>query len=108
MPYTIGHLIVTIAAFIMLLTLISGIITHKNPDRLFTLRAFKGQRSYLDFHNVSSGITLPFFLTMTFTGLAIFFYIVLPSGMKNCIRTIPFSILKKFAQSMYWPTLRFR
>jgi len=53
-------------------------------------------------------IALPFFLTMTFTGLAIFFYIVLPSGMKNSIQTIPFSILKKFAQSMYWPTLWFR
>ena len=54
MPYTIGRLIVTIAAFIMLLTLISGIITHKKIlTDFFTLRAFKGQRSYLDFHNAT-------------------------------------------------------
>jgi len=61
MPYTIGRLMVTIAAFIMLITLISGIITHKKIlTDFFTLRAFKGQRSYLDFHNVSSVIALPF------------------------------------------------
>ena len=84
LPYVIGRTIVTIAAFIMFITLISGIITHKKIlTDFFTLRAFKGQRSYLDFHNVTSVIALPFFLTITFTGLAIFFYIVLPSGMKK-------------------------
>ena len=91
MPYTIGRLMVTIAAFIMLITLISGIITHKKIlTDFFTLRAFKGQRSYLDFHNVSSVIALPFFLTITFTGLAIFFYIILPSGMKKLYPEHPF------------------
>lgn len=96
MPYTIGRLIVTIAAFIMLLILISGIITHKKIlTDFFTLRAFKGQRSYLDFHNVSSVIALPFFLTMTFTGLAIFFYIVLPSGMKKLYPDNPFQYFEE-------------
>ena len=96
MPYTIGRLIVTVAAFIMLLTLISGIITHKKIlTDFFTLRAFKGQRSYLDFHNVSSVIALPFFLTMTFTGLAIFFYIVLPSGMKKLYPDNPFQYFEE-------------
>ncbi|MGQ8975990.1 PepSY-associated TM helix domain-containing protein [Acinetobacter schindleri] len=96
MPYTIGRLIVTIAAFIMLLTLISGIITHKKIlTDFFTLRAFKGQRSYLDFHNVSSVIALPFFLTMTFTGLAIFFYIVLPSGMNKLYPDNPFQYFEE-------------
>jgi len=80
----------------MLLTLISGIITHKKIlTDFFTLRAFKGQRSYLDFHNVSSVIALPFFLTMTFTGLAIFFYIVLPSGMKKLYPDNPFQYFKE-------------
>lgn len=91
LPYTIGRLMVTIAAFIMLITLISGIITHKKIlTDFFTLRTFKGQRSYLDFHNVSSVIALPFFLTITFTGLAIFFYIILPSGMKKVYPEHPF------------------
>ena len=90
-PALIGRLIVTIAAFMMLIILISGIITHKKIfTDFFTLRAFKGQRSYLDFHNVSSVIALPFFLTITFTGLAIFFYIALPSGMKKLYPDNPF------------------
>ncbi|OTG63547.1 peptidase [Acinetobacter sp. ANC 4470] len=84
MPYLIGRLIVSLAAFIMLIALVSGIITHKKIlTDFFTLRAFKGQRSYLDFHNVSSVIALPFFLTVTFTGLAIFFYLYLPWGMQK-------------------------
>lgn len=84
MHYLIGRLIVSLAAFIMLIALISGIITHKKIfTDFFTLRAFKGQRSYLDFHNVSSVIALPFFLTITFTGLAIFFYLYLPWGMQK-------------------------
>ncbi len=83
-PYLVGRLIVSLAAFIMLIALVSGIITHKKIlTDFFTLRAFKGQRSYLDFHNVSSVIALPFFLTVTFTGLAIFFYLYLPWGMQK-------------------------
>ena len=90
-PYFIGRLLVTIAAFLMLIILISGIITHKKIfTEFFTLRAFKGQRSYLDFHNVTSVIALPFFLTITFTGLAIFFYLILPNGMKKLYPEQPF------------------
>ena len=90
-PIMIGRLIATVAALIMLITLISGIITHKKIFAdFFTLRAFKGPRSYLDFHNVSSVVALPFFLTMTFTGLAIFFYILLPDGLKKMYPENPF------------------
>lgn len=84
MPYIIGRTLVTLAAFMMLIALISGIITHKKIlTDFFTLRAFKGQRSYLDFHNVTSVIALPFFLTITFTGLTIYFDYILPSGIKK-------------------------
>ncbi len=83
---------VTIAAFLMLIILISGVITHKKDIHriALSLRAFKGQRSYLDFHNVTSVIALPFFLTITFTGLAIFFYLILPNGMKKLYPEQPF------------------
>jgi len=40
-------------------------------------------------------IALPFFLTMTFTGLAIFFYIVLPSGMKKLYPDNPFQYFEE-------------
>lgn len=83
LPIQIGRLVVCFAAFIMLIALISGIITHKKIfTDFFTLRTFKSQRSWLNFHNVSSVIALPFFLMITFTGLAIFFYLYLPWGMK--------------------------
>ncbi len=84
MPILTARFIVSIAAFIMLICLISGIITHKKIfTDFFTLRTFKGQRSYLDFHNVSGVIALPFFLTITFTGLAILFYLYFPMGIQK-------------------------
>ena len=90
-PIPLGRLFVSLAAFIMLIALISGIITHKKIfTDFFTLRTFKSQRSWLDFHNVSSVIALPFFLTITFTGLAIFFYLYLPSGMKKLYPENPY------------------
>lgn len=96
MPYFIGRLIVTLAALVMFITLISGIITHKKIfTDFFTLRAFKGQRSYLDFHNVSAVLALPFFLTVTFTGLAIFFYIIFPAGMKQLYPNHPFQYFEE-------------
>ena len=95
-PIMIGRLIMTIAALMMLITLISGIITHKKIiTDFFTLRAFKGPRSYLDFHNVTSVIALPFFLTMTFTGLAIFFYVLLPDGLKKVYPDNPFQYFEE-------------
>ena len=91
MPVLIGRLMICIAAFIMLIALVSGIITHKKIfTDFFTLRTFKSQRSWLDFHNVSSVLALPFFLTITFTGLAIFFYLYLPWGMKKLYPDHPF------------------
>ena len=95
-PYSIGRLIVTFAALIMLITLISGIITHKKIfTDFFTLRAFKGQRSYLDFHNLTSVIALPFFLTVTLTGLMIFFYILYPAGMKKVYPENPYQYFEE-------------
>ncbi len=78
-PFLIGRIICSFAALVMLIALISGIITHKKIlIEFFTLRTFKSQRSWLDFHNVCSVIALPFFLLVTFTGIMIFSYIYLP------------------------------
>jgi len=90
-PIIVGRLVVCLAAFIMLIALISGIITHKKIfTDFFTLRTFKSQRSWLDFHNISSVVALPFFLTITFTGLAIFFYLYLPWGMQKIYPQNPY------------------
>lgn len=71
-------------SFILLLVLISGIITHKKIfTEFFTLRAFKSQRSWLDVHNTTAVLALPFFITITFTGLMFLFYLFLPQGLEE-------------------------
>lgn len=73
--------IISLTAFMMLIVIISGIITHKKIfSDFFTLRAYKGQRSWLDVHNLSSVIALPFFLVITITGFIILFTFSLPQG----------------------------
>lgn len=81
-PVLIGRIIVGTAAMLMFMALITGVITHKKIiTDFFTFRPRKGQRSWLDFHNVSSVMSLPFFIMITYTGLVIFFYIYMPWGM---------------------------
>jgi uncharacterized iron-regulated membrane protein len=65
-----GRWIVGIAAMAMLVAIFSGIVTHKKIIAdFFLLRFGKGQRSWLDAHNVSSVLFLPFILMITYTGL---------------------------------------
>jgi uncharacterized iron-regulated membrane protein len=62
--------IVGIAAMAMLVAILSGIVTHKKVIAdFFLLRLGKGQRSWLDAHNASSVLFLPFILMITYTGL---------------------------------------
>lgn len=62
--------IVGIAAMAMLVAILSGIVTHKKIIAdFFLLRLGKGQRSWLDAHNASSVLFLPFILMITYTGL---------------------------------------
>lgn len=82
LPGSLGSIVVGIAAMCLLLALISGVITHRKffAD-FFTFRPHKGQRSWLDFHNLAGVVALPFFLMISYTGLAIFFYLYLPFGL---------------------------
>src|SRR5690606_33736672 len=62
--------LVGIAAMAMLVAILSGIVTHKKIlTDFFLLRLGKGQRSWLDAHNASSVLFLPFILMITYTGL---------------------------------------
>lgn len=69
LPYPWGRLLAGIAAMALLLTLITGIIAHRRffAD-FFTFRPGKGQRSWLDAHNLLGVIALPFHLMIAFTG----------------------------------------
>ncbi|MEM0986287.1 MAG: PepSY-associated TM helix domain-containing protein [Pseudomonadota bacterium] len=69
-PRVVGEVIAGLAAVFMFAAIISGIITHKKIfTDFFTLRLSKGQRTWLDSHNVISVMTLPFQIMITFSGI---------------------------------------
>ncbi|QTH73242.1 PepSY-associated TM helix domain-containing protein [Pseudoalteromonas xiamenensis] len=71
--------IVCFASLFMLIALISGIIIHKRIFKdLFTFRNGKGLRTWLDSHNLSSVIALPFHLMITYTGLITLIFMLFP------------------------------
>ncbi|MFT0545939.1 PepSY-associated TM helix domain-containing protein [Allopusillimonas ginsengisoli] len=80
MPRTLARWIVAFCAMFMLVAIISGIITHKRIFKdFFTFRPRKGQRSWMDAHNVVAVLALPYHLMITYTGLVTLMFIVMPS-----------------------------
>lgn len=70
----LGYWIVGLAALVMLVALVSGVIMHRKFFReFFTFRPNKAsQRSALDLHNLSGVLALPFHFFFAFSGLVIF------------------------------------
>lgn len=69
-PHPWGRWLAGLCAMAMLAAIISGVITHKRIFvDFFTLRWSKGQRSWLDAHNASAVLALPFHAMITYTGL---------------------------------------
>jgi uncharacterized iron-regulated membrane protein len=79
MPYEWGIRIVGACAMFMLLAILSGIVTHKKIFKdFFTFRPAKGQRSWLDGHNLLSVTALPFHLMITWSGLLFYIFTYMP------------------------------
>lgn len=79
LPETAADWIVGVATMFMLVALITGIVVHKRIFAdFFTFRPGKGQRSWLDAHNVASVISLPFQLMITYSGLIFMMFTYLP------------------------------
>ncbi len=76
----IGYWIVGLAALVMLVALVTGVVMHRKFFReFFTFRPGKQlQRSTLDLHNLTGVVALPFHFFFAFTGLVIFAGIYLP------------------------------
>jgi uncharacterized iron-regulated membrane protein len=73
--------IVGFCAMFMLVSIISGVITHKRIFKdLFTFRPNKGQRSWLDAHNATAVLALPFHLMITYTGLVTLMFMYMPGA----------------------------
>ncbi|MEE4450562.1 PepSY-associated TM helix domain-containing protein [Novosphingobium resinovorum] len=78
-PYRTARWIVGLSAMFMLVAIVSGIVTHKKIFAdFFMLRFGKGQRSWLDAHNVTAVLALPFHLMITYTGLVALMHMYMP------------------------------
>jgi uncharacterized iron-regulated membrane protein len=63
----------------MLVSILSGVITHKKIfSDFFTFRPRRGQRSWLDAHNVLAVVALPFHLMITYSGLVLLMITYMP------------------------------
>ncbi|MCF7220693.1 PepSY-associated TM helix domain-containing protein [Marilutibacter chinensis] len=71
---TVGMYVVGFAGMLMLVALVAGIVIHKRIFKdFFTFRPKQGgQRAWLDGHNVTGVLGLPFHLMIAYTGVAIF------------------------------------
>jgi uncharacterized iron-regulated membrane protein len=78
-----GRWAVGLATLFMFVALLSGIVTHRRFFKdffTFRPRAKAAQRVWLDAHNVSGVLALPFYLVVTFSGLMIFHTLYMPAG----------------------------
>lgn len=79
MPVIWARWLVGVASMMMLVAILTGIVTHKKIFRdFFTLRRNKGQRSWLDGHNATAVLALPFHLMITYTGLVTLMAMLMP------------------------------
>lgn len=79
LPVIWARWLVGIATVMMLVAILTGIVTHKKIFRdFFTLRRNKGQRSWLDGHNATAVLALPFHLMITYTGLVTLMALLMP------------------------------
>lgn len=70
LPVQLGFYFVAIATMLMFIGLITGVVAHKKIFvDFFTFRWAKGQRSWLDLHNIFAVATLPFQFMITYSGL---------------------------------------
>jgi uncharacterized iron-regulated membrane protein len=79
MPVIWARWLVGMASIMMLVAILTGIVTHKKIFRdFFTLRRQKGQRSWLDGHNATAVLALPFHLMITYTGIVTLMALLMP------------------------------
>ncbi|WP_425878840.1 PepSY-associated TM helix domain-containing protein [Acinetobacter sp. TWP2-2-3] len=84
LPRIWARWIVGVATLLMLVAIISGVITHKKIFKdFFTFRPGKGQRSWLDAHNATAVFALPFHIMITFSGLLLLLFTLMPWGVNQ-------------------------
>jgi uncharacterized iron-regulated membrane protein len=77
----VGAWIVGVAAMVMFVAMLSGIVAHKKIFReFFTFRPGRGQQSWLDGHTTLAVTVLPFLLVMTWSGLIFSMFVYMPAA----------------------------
>ncbi|WP_279357648.1 PepSY-associated TM helix domain-containing protein [Methylobacterium indicum] len=100
LPPLWGRWIVGICAMVMLVALVSGIVTHRRIfSDFFTLRRDKAaQRGWLDAHNVSGVLALPFHLMITYTGVVTLAIMYMPWGVTAAYKGDQFAYFAETGQ----------
>lgn len=76
MPRSVSDWIAGVCTMFMFVACVTGVIVHKKIFAdFFTFRPRKGQRSWLDLHNLMAVTALPFHLMITYTGLVFISYV---------------------------------
>ncbi|WP_295857300.1 PepSY-associated TM helix domain-containing protein [uncultured Xylophilus sp.] len=87
MPALWARWIIGFCAMCMLVAILSGIVTHKRIFQdFFTFRPKKGPRSWLDAHNATAVLALPYHLMITYTGLVTLMFMYMPWGPQAAYR----------------------
>lgn len=84
LPYPWGRYLACVAAMFMLVALVSGVATHRRllQDMFLFRRTRDGRRPWLDFHNVTAVVALPFYLLISYSALVVFAPMYMPWATK--------------------------
>jgi len=79
MPIPVAEWIVGVATMCMLVAIVTGIVVHRRIFAdFFTFRPGRGQRSWLDAHNLASVVSLPYQVMITYSGLVFLMFSFMP------------------------------
>ena len=79
LPGQSGFYMVAVVTMLMFVGLLTGIVAHKKIFAdFFTFRWARGQRSWLDLHNLLAVTTLPFQIMITYSGLLFTVFLWMP------------------------------
>lgn len=93
--------IIGFCAAFMLLAIVTGIVIHKRIFKdMFTFRPGKGFRSWLDGHNASAVLALPYHLMITYTGLVTLMAMYMPWGLATQYPDNPRQFYKEWNPTM--------
>ena len=104
LPPALTEWLVAIASMVLLLALLTGIVAHRRfCADFFTLRLGKGQRSWLDAHNLASVASLPFQLMISYSGLVFVMFSFMPLIASAWYGQAPGAAVRNFYGELFPP-----